>query len=83
VPLESLERPFGVSDTFAFLAALCLPALADPGKGKGWGDGDGGGRDHVRGAPGPIAGAGLPILAVGYGAYWLVRRYRRKSGTAS
>jgi hypothetical protein len=30
------------------------------------------------GVPGPIAGAGLPILAVGYGAYWLVRRYRRK-----
>ena len=30
------------------------------------------------GAPGPIAGAGLPILAVGYGAYWLVRRLRRK-----
>jgi hypothetical protein len=28
--------------------------------------------------PGPIAGAGLPIVAVGYGAYWLVRRYRRK-----
>jgi hypothetical protein len=63
----------------AILAALALPALADPGKGKGWGDGDGGGRDHVHGAPGPIAGAGLPILAVGYGAYWLVRRYRRKS----
>jgi hypothetical protein len=37
----------------------------------------------VHGAPGPIAGAGLPILAVGYGAYWLVCRYRRKSGTAS
>jgi hypothetical protein len=38
----------------------------------------------VHGAPGPIAGAGLPILAVGYGAYWLVRRYRRKSNqTAS
>jgi len=33
----------------------------------------------VHGAPGPIAGAGLPFLAVGYGAYWLVRRYRRKS----
>jgi hypothetical protein len=30
----------------------------------------------VRGAPGPIAGAGLPILAVGYGVYWLVRRRR-------
>jgi len=31
----------------------------------------------VRGAPGPIAGAGLPILAVGFGVYWLVRRRRR------
>jgi hypothetical protein len=34
-------------------------------------------KDHV-GAPGPIAGAGLPILAVGFGVYWLVKR-RRKS----
>ena len=31
---------------------------------------------QYRGAPGPIAGAGLPILAVGYGVYWLVRRRR-------
>ena len=31
------------------------------------------------GAPGPIAGAGLPILAIGYGAYWLVKRLRRKT----
>jgi membrane protein DedA with SNARE-associated domain len=33
---------------------------------------------QYRGAPGPIAGAGLPVLAVGYGVYWLVRRRRRK-----
>jgi hypothetical protein len=29
-------------------------------------------------APGPIVGAGLPVLAVGFGVYWLVRRSRRK-----
>ena len=34
----------------------------------------------VRGAPGPVAGAGLPVLAVGYGVDRLVRR-RRKSGS--
>jgi hypothetical protein len=36
----------------------------------------------TRGAPGPIIGAGLPLLAVGgigYGVYWLVKRRRRKS----
>ena len=69
---------------FAFLAALSLPALADRDDGKRWGDGDGkrwgdGGGRSVHGAPGPIAGAGLPILAVGYGVYWLVR-CRRKAG---
>ena len=33
---------------------------------------------NLHGAPGPIAGAGLPILAIGYGVYWLIKR-RRKS----
>jgi hypothetical protein len=70
--------------SFALVAALCAPAFADPGNGKGWGDGDGGGRGHkVSGVPGPLAGAGLPFIAAVYGAYWLVRRYRRKSDTAS
>jgi hypothetical protein len=35
---------------------------------------------HFHSAPGPIVGAGLPFLAVGYGVYWLVRR-RRKRGS--
>jgi hypothetical protein len=30
-------------------------------------------------APGPIVGAGLPVLAVGYGIYWLVARRRREA----
>jgi hypothetical protein len=32
---------------------------------------------NVHGAPGPIAGAGLPVLAIGYGVYWLVKRRRK------
>ena len=32
----------------------------------------------IHAAPGPIAGAGLPVVAFGFGAYWLIRRYRRK-----
>jgi uncharacterized membrane protein len=27
--------------------------------------------------PGPIVGAGLPVIAVAVGAYWLYRRYHR------
>ena len=35
----------------------------------------------VHGVPGPVAGAGLPIIAIGgLGVYWLVRRHRRKTG---
>jgi hypothetical protein len=39
----------------------------------------GGNQGNVRGAPGPIVGAGLPILVVGCGVYWLMKR-RRKTG---
>ena len=29
------------------------------------------------GAPGPVLGAGLPVLAIGYGVYWIVKRRRK------
>jgi hypothetical protein len=32
----------------------------------------------IHGAPGPVAGAGLPVIAVGYGVYWFLKRRRRK-----
>ena len=31
---------------------------------------------HVGGAPGPIVGAGLPIIGIGLGVYWLIKRRR-------
>jgi hypothetical protein len=35
------------------------------------------GHNKYEGAPGPIVGAGLPVLAIGYGVYWLVKRRRK------
>ena len=35
------------------------------------------GQGTYQGAPGPIAGAGLPFLAVAYGVYRMVRRRRK------
>ena len=43
------------------------------GSSSNWKDGG------LHGVPGPIAGAGLPIIGIGYGAYWLIRRYRRNT----
>jgi hypothetical protein len=33
---------------------------------------------YYRPAPGPLVGAGLPVLVIAGGAYWVVRRLRRK-----
>ncbi len=67
----------------AMLAAAMLStslALADPGNGNGGvgnGRGNGNEKHEYHGAPGPVIGAGLPVLAIGYGVYWLVKRRRR------
>ena len=52
------------------LLALGLPALAADGPGNG---------HEYSGAPGPIVGAGLPVLLVAGGIYWLVKRRRKGS----
>jgi len=66
----------------AFSAALlslmiALPALADRDDRGGDRDWDRDRGHEAHGAPGPIAGAGLPFLAVGYGVYWLIKRRRK------
>jgi LPXTG-motif cell wall-anchored protein len=62
------------------LALTAVPALAGDGNDQGQNQqGGGGGGGKVHGAPGPLLGAGLPILLVGGGIYWLVRRKKKAS----
>ena len=69
----------------ALLLALSVPALAqnpnnngNHGQGNngnhGQGNNGNGNGGNVRGAAGPVVGAGLPLLLIGGGIYWIVRR---------
>ena len=55
---------------------LLAPVSASACNGNGNCDNAPGQNKHL-GAPGPVVGAGLPVLAIGYGVYWLVKRRRR------
>jgi LPXTG-motif cell wall-anchored protein len=64
----------------ALLLALSVPALADDDNNRG--DDGNKRRDDgrgVHGAPGPLMGAGLPVLLIGGGIYVIVRRKKRSS----
>jgi hypothetical protein len=63
----------------ALLGALSVPALGGGGNDQGQNNNNQGNNGGTHGVPGPLVGAGLPVLAVGYGVYGLVRCYRRKS----
>jgi hypothetical protein len=73
----------------AIVASTILISPAFAHENERWRDNDDHGyrggheRHDFHGAPGPIAGAGLPFLAVGYGVYWLVRRRRKTNGPAT
>lgn len=67
--------------TLLAAAAVCVvsatPSFAD-GKSQGGGNDCQGNSCGGRAAPGPIAGAGLPILLVA-GGYLMLRRYRKRN----
>ena len=65
----------GIPAGYVFYSALLSPDnwVYKGGKASNWVDAG------YHAAPGPIAGASLPVLAVGAGVFWLVRR-RRKAG---
>lgn len=59
----------------AVFAMISLPALAAPGGVKGPNP-NAPGQSKSKGAPGPIAGAGLPFLLLA-GGYAVMRHYRK------
>ena len=78
IRLHSLQKALAAAVVLCCTATV-TPAFADkPSDGNhdkpglGWGSGG------SKGAPGPIAGAGLPFLALA-GAYALVRRRRNRN----
>lgn len=63
----------GAPAGYVFYNAALSPEtwVYEGGKATNWKD------DGYHGAPAPIAGASLPVLAVGFGVYRLVRRRRK------
>ena len=79
-----MKIPVWAISAAALATMVASPALACNGEGNcenAPGQQNNPGRGHgVHGAPGPLVGAaGFPILAAGYGVYWLVRRRRKQA----
>ena len=73
--MKTASRFLSATALVFLLASLTLPVFTMPALAQKGGGGGGGG---IKGAPGPIVGAGLPVLAIGYGVYWLVKRRRKQ-----
>jgi hypothetical protein len=76
LPATKRLQPWRRQMRVCVTAAVLLTILMSPAFAQNQGNGNGNGRNGPHAAPGPILGAGLPILAVGFGVYWLVKRRR-------
>ena len=79
-----MKKAVKIGLSAALVTILAVPAISISALAKDHdrdrGDRDRDDRGHYSGVPGPIAGAGLPILAAGYALYFgRVRRGRRKA----
>ena len=86
--MKNITRLLFATALAARLTIFTLPLFTTFGMANGYlgcftSDCDSNGNGNVHGAPGPIAGAGLPILAVGYGVYWLIKLRRNRALTFS
>jgi LPXTG-motif cell wall-anchored protein len=63
--------------TALVLSTALLLALSIPASAKNDHDNNGNHYGQIKGAPGPLAGAGLPVILIGGGIYWLVRRRKK------
>jgi hypothetical protein len=73
-----MKPVFALPMALAFsVTVLGLTVLALAGNGNNQGQIQGG---DVRGAPGPVVGTGLPVILIGGGIYWLVRRRKGLAG---
>jgi hypothetical protein len=69
----------GTLASVGLLVLMASPAFAQGNSnGNGNGNGNGNANGRVVGVPGPIAGVGLPILAVAGGYIW-IRRQKQKN----
>jgi hypothetical protein len=87
--MKSLVIPMALSLALSVPAALAKDGNngngnngnGNNGNGNNGNGNNGNGNGNVRGAPGPLIGAGLPVLLIGGGIYWLVRRKNRASSS--